>query len=439
MINAQPINFNSMNRNTALISLPKELVSLLLTNWLGWRDIGHFDSAICNRAARKEWIHLLSTICIFDSVSAGFWQTLNYFPWVLLRFVRTRMVVVRFNPHVEETLMARWLEHTGPYLASFTSNHTESYVLRSLTHNANSLKVLSFRNCNLDDIFWTFLRSNPHLQELSLFGKSVRTDPVPTDMYLPNLHRLDIGCDTLSSESSVLLMRQLPSLRSLKLAGSDIAVAIETLFAVIPPKLVNLHLESPYQSITSRDYEQFQLLMERLAPGLRSVVLLVSNDFTVDVLQSVVQYHGHSLRGLCLIGNVPLDLPLTSSLSDLLNQMPYLHTLQIPFRMLSKLTAQVNNPIITHLYVDLTSHYEILADSIKEHFPHLTKLSLFWTSVHTLNSDIIVPNLARLVNRRPALRTICLKNEELIKEMRWGIPKCQILKYTPFDIFSLDF
>ena len=169
------------------------------------------------------------------------------------------------------------------------------------------------------------------------------------------------------------------------------------------------------------------------------MVLPVSNNFTVEVLQSVVQYHGHSLQVLCLFGNVPLDLPPGSTLSDLLNRMPYLHTLQIPFRMLSKLISQVNNPIITHLYVVLTSHYEILADDIKDHFPNLTKLSLCWTSVHSLNGDIIIPNLARLVRRRPALRTICLKNEELIKEMRWGIPKCQILKYTPFDIFSLDF
>ncbi len=428
-----------MEQKSAFISLPRDILSLLVVDWLGWRDIGHLDSAICNKAARKDWLHLLRDICIFNSVSAGFWQLPNYFPWALERLIRTRQIVVGFNPHLEEDLMVRWFQHTGPYLASFTSNQIDNYVLTSLARYCNKLQCLCCRNCNLDVTYWTILMNNPELQHLTLFGQPGRTDPVPTDLHLPNLTKLEISCVVLTLEDTTVLLRQLPSLQSIKFSQSDMSVAYESLIEVCPAKLVNLHLEFEYYSAFGQDCVRLVKLMETLTPGLRCLVVSAHKCITINALQAIEQFHGHSLRILSFGGGInKASLYSYSGLSSLLDRMPLLHTLRIPCRMLSALTAPVANPTITHLYVDLVSYYDNLFDHILDHFPSLSTLSLSWSSVQSLKPDVIIPNLARLVKRRPLLRTLCVKNEELIKDLRKAVRNVIVVKYSVIDVFSAE-
>jgi len=429
-----------MEQKSAFISLPGDIISLLLTDWLGWRDIGHFDIAICNKVARKEWLHLLRDSCIFNSVSAGFRKLPNYFPWVIVRLIRTRKIVVGLNPRIEENLMFRWFQHTGPYLTSFTSNQIDNYVLSLLARYCNKLQTLCCRHCDVDVTYWSILMNNPELQHLTIFGKSNRTDPVPTDLHLPYLTKLEIGWVVLTLEDTTVLIRQLPSLQSIKFTLSDIsAVAFESLLAVRPVKLVNLHLEFIYHSGIDQNSVRLIKLMESITPGLRCLVVSAPNCITINALQAIQQYHGHTLRILSFGGGLN-ESTLYNGLSSLFNRMPFLHTLQIPYKILSTQTTPVVNPIITHLFLDLdyVSYYSNNFDHISGHFPCLNTLSLSWSSVNSLNSGVIVPILARLVNRRPLLRTLCVKHEELIKDLGMAVRNVNVVKYSAIDVFSAD-
>lgn len=73
------------------LSLPNEVLSLLVSNWFPWKAVTRLDIALCNYVHRQEWMELLKNYCIFGSVSSEFWRMpSNGIVWHAKRQIRTK-------------------------------------------------------------------------------------------------------------------------------------------------------------------------------------------------------------------------------------------------------------------------------------------------------------------------------------------------------------
>eukprot|EP01032_Pedospumella_encystans_P024115 gene24115-27284_t len=337
-----------MERVCVFTNLPGELLSLLVSDWLDWKDVGHFDSAVCNGTSRTEWLNLLNNHCVFRAISRDVGSFQPFVRWCLSRCVRVRDVYVKISPQLNEITATQWFKHTGPFLTSLAFPEIGPIVKEAVARYCSRLQVFSVDYGSEDDEgYGDILRNKPNLQQLRISGY---INPIPTGLKLSSLQRLELAHNVYDSADIAVLLQQVPSLRSIKIDESSFCAAFEPLATISLPNLVHLHLECDYDSDSDSHLCTLEQAMKNLQKGLRCLVLSVNGCFEYTELGSIAQYHGHSLRCLSIEDDVDW-----TDFTEQLNQMPHLHTLSMTYQSLSTLPSLIANPSITHLYMDLPS------------------------------------------------------------------------------------
>ena len=429
-----------MEKSGAIITLPKELLSAILTEWLYWVEIGLCDSAMCNKVARKLWLDVLGKGSVFDCVSTGYLSPSNYFRWILQRNIRTRRIIIDTPCHFEEEELAMvWMQHTGPFVTSLTSNALKDVSVQSIAYHCTNLHVLFTKDWYINDANYEILCCLPKLQELHILGNLCKLEACPANLSFPSLRKLEIGADLCMSDQIVSLLQHLPFLRSLKFAQTYIDQAFESLSTVYLPNLVHLHFECIYYNSLDFTHLRFAEVIKGLTIGLRCFVVSANRSFTAQSLQALATYHGHSLR--CLDIQESLNwklLSCTIDLSDEFNRMSSLHTLKLSYVCLSTLSAPIVNPKITHLYLSLSSVWDDL-NFLYESFPNLHTLSLKWYPHGYIRHELVIPMWLPLLEKRPEITTLCVSCDTFVKELRIALPNVLVKKYVDIDIFSTDY
>lgn len=245
----------------------------------------------------------------------------------------------------------------------------------SIVQIASRLQVLRLLTCRIEDNFWDMLLINPHLVELHLCYCIYSIDQLehpPTNKPLTQLRKLELQFDAAAPYHYVApLLRLFPDVESLMLSRSDVA----QLYAGLPdafPRLVQLSL---FQALHKQnENELFCNLMSELKIGLQCLILPEEQQLTSRELQSIADYHGHSLR--CL--SIPGDLTKAEvGIAGLVNSLTRLHTLQMTLRCFEELSnSNIVNTSITHLMVDFYDEPTEQLPDILGKFASLTTLSL---------------------------------------------------------------
>lgn len=458
-----------MERASVFTSLPSELISLLVSDWLDWRDVGHLDSAVCNKTEREEWLNLLRTHCVFHSISRVFANYPRFLHWVISRCIRVQDVFIGMSLLLNNETATKWFQHTASFLTTLTFHQIRDVAKETIARCCSKLLVLHVETCFVEDTFWEIqeiLQNNPNLQELRMHtnvgintsARPAKYRALPKELTLPHLQRLEISGEFFNSENAVLLLHQLPSLRSIKINQRLITVANNSLPAVSLPSLVHLHLECKVHSINDFCDKKFVHVLKSLQTGLRALILPAKHFFAPVELLSITQYHGHSLR--CL--SIQNDMDWTAEYKNIdfaeqLNRMPQLHTLRMRYKTLSTLLSPITNPSITHLYMDLPSSSLSISDILSTHCPGLNTLSLFYPPslslaeksglqprlFHKMNVNAlvteVVSDIMRLLELRPLISTLCVNNDDVLLGLRTNFPHINVVKYVAIDIFATDY
>ena len=244
------------------------------------------------------------------------------------------------------------------------------------------------------------------------------------------MRKLSIDCDTLGHENAVVLLTQLPGLQSLQVTRTRRVQSGFCLYSCLPdlcPRIVRLDLRYAFD-VNYDDNDCFVNLMRCLKQGLQFLVVPSTITLTERDLQSIVQYHGHSLRCLSIPNNVECDLV------DCLNHLTLLHTLELASQCLRYWhRGQIVNPSIQHIILDsCCMHSHDILDSLCEHCPSLDTLSLC-----RFEGDDIAP-LIRLLSTRKAIQTIRIDDSNFLAQLMAKI-NIKALQYISLDIFKLDY
>ena len=433
-------NTKVKERKCVFTNLPCELLSSIVSDWLEWTDVGHFDSAVCNKS-RKEWLNLLSNNCVFHSIEPGYWGYPPFFHWIVSRGIRARDVYLGMCPLFKDETATLWFQHTGPFLTTLTFHQIKDFVKECIARYCSKLLVLCINDCTLDETCWTLIQNNRNLQQLRMHMSTcpAQFHYFPTDLTLHYLQRLELAGDLFNSVNTIQLLQQLPSLQSIKFDQSYITVANDALTAVQLPNLIHLHIECKYHSISDNYATRFMTLMESLQAGLRVLILPANHSFASVELLSILQYHGHSLRCLCIQDKIDWKVQYQDiDFAEQLNQMPHLHTLSMTYQSLSTLPTPINNLSIKHLYLNASAHRHSIKDAVSGHCPSLCTLSLF-LSVSDLFKSTIISDIVLLMELRPLICKLCVNGDEVITGLRKELPHVDVVKYTPIDIFSNDY
>ena len=203
--------------------------------------------------------------------------------------------------------------------------------------------------------------------------------------------------------------------------------------------LVHLHLECKYHSNCDNYATRFMTLMESLQTGLRALILPANHSFVSVELLSIAQYHGHSLRCLCIQDKIDWKVQYPDiDFAEQLNQMPHLHTLSMTHQSLSTLPSPLTNPSLKHLYLNASAHRCTVKDAVSGYCPSLSTLSLF-LSVSDLFKSRIISDIVLLIELCPLICKLCVNDDEVITGLRKELPHVDVVKYTPIDIFSTDY
>lgn len=414
----------SFNR---LFNLPNELISSLLTDWLRMRDLVRFDGALCNKVNRKLLLFLIKEDCIFRSVSTSYSLS-----WCIARQIRARLFFSgyfdKFNNETE------WLRISSQFIATVALYLIPAARVTSIVQIASRLQVLRLLTCRIEDNFWDMLLLNPHLVELHLCYCIYRIDQPehpPTNMPLTQLKKLELQFDASAPYHYVApLLRLFPNVENLMLCRSDVS----QLYAALPdafPKLVHLSLFQAFHK--ESENELFCNLMSELKIGLQCLILPEDQQFTSRELQSIAEYHGHSLR--CF--SIPGDLTKAEDgIADLVNSLTQLHTLQMTLRCLEVLSnSNIVNTSITHLIVDYYDEPTEQLPDILGKFAGLTTLSL----LDYQDRKSLVGLVTRVLELRSKLHAVCVDDRKIRGKLKATYPCLNVMEYTHIDVFTQQF
>lgn len=413
------------------LSLPNDIIAPIITGWLKWKAVGRLDRAICNRAQREDWLQLLKNHCIFLSVSVAYlikWHPTNL-TWCILRQIRT----LEFNYGNDESNanemigLSDWLRNTSQHLTTLQvmNNPPLNPIVRPYQH----LRAIFFHDGDLNDPFWDLLRLNPHISELYIRGADWKE--IPDNLELPSLTKFSVLGASLLKSMVVLFIYDLHALRSLRLGGFHFTEIYQSLPTACP-KLV--HLDLRYAEHFPADNDSFYTLMRSLHSGLRGLVLPTIRAFTSRELQSIADYHADSLRCLCIpdVPGTKISSAMTESYGSLINNLPYLHTLDTRSINISKLSRnKITNPSITHLLTELIGSGPDIISCLGNQCPNITKLSLLG-----LGERKIVKYMNQFLKSRPLIRAICVPDCELVEKLKGAIPHVSVKEYKLLDIFQ---
>jgi len=203
------------------------------------------------------------------------------------------------------------------------------------------------------------------------------------------------------------------------------------MYCILPnscPGLIMLDLTSSV--LRKYDTARFTKLMQSLKTGLRCLMLPAVQFFTPTELQSIFEYHGHSLRCLRIIDLINIT---DRSVSDLVNNLPHLHTLSLGCKILPLLAQKkITNKSITHLIVSHIYHETCVLHHITAHFPAMTKLSLGCFGRDTS----IINDVTKFLSQRRMIHTVCVDKEDIVKQLRIVLPQIVVLHGDSFDLFA---
>lgn len=119
-----------------LASFPEELLASIVMDWLSWKDFGRLDSAMCNRKARVDLLHLISAS---QYAFATAWSD-NLAPsahYIMNRGVKSRIVYLHESIQNNPSLRDQFLVHTGSAIQTLHLSIGEV-----LWRNANGIELL---------------------------------------------------------------------------------------------------------------------------------------------------------------------------------------------------------------------------------------------------------------------------------------------------------
>lgn len=419
------------------LNIPRDLLTNLATGWLNWIDVARWDSAICSKEHREEWLNILQNDCVSEYVCISIrWAKSSLHCWFVVRQIRTGQLYVEHDDASKEPATTLWLENTKFLLKRVTFRLRKSnQMLLCVAERCDQLRVLHFDSCHIDKHMWEVIGGRLKLEELRIFGRFLDAKmEVPTNASFPCLERLDIDCNSFRPGYATSLVHNPPALRTLRLRSSYSTDLYATVTAACS-NLVNLDLEHvEYRSRTgSWEYDnvRFTELMAILKPGLRCLVLPDHTYFSTREWESIALYHARSLH--CL--RIPNMIRHDSSFSEFLNNLPYLLTLDLTSTCLLHKSNLVLNPTITHLYLELTkeSEWNVLY-TLRGQFPGLTSLSL--SNCKNFYGTMIVEE--ELIFH-PRLRTVYLDDNRMKGKLRQVFPNIEFKNYSMVDIFRVSY
>jgi hypothetical protein len=169
--------------------LPECLSTEIVSEWIELKEIGKFDSAVCNKKLRSETLQLLSSL---PSASVQNCKSMSFFDWLCLReitigdlgFVLTEnLSAANFSGHTDLKLrvncltISSWFpsasissEHYFPFELN---SHCNCEVVNSLLQKCKSVTKLKIEDINsqkADDppIYITIIKNYPNLVSLTL-------------------------------------------------------------------------------------------------------------------------------------------------------------------------------------------------------------------------------------------------------------------------------
>ena len=80
-----------MERPISFLKLPRELISVLVNDWLTWENVSRWDGAICNKEHRLEWLDILKTNSLTKSVFLSFDRSDTFNGMLFVAFARVSL------------------------------------------------------------------------------------------------------------------------------------------------------------------------------------------------------------------------------------------------------------------------------------------------------------------------------------------------------------
>lgn len=420
-----------MEQPVVFFKLPRELLTVLVTEWLEWKAVARWDSAICNNSDRAEWLDILKSNCMAPSISIGYKQ----FPstidaWYVTRHIRTRNISIGYDAIADEAATISWIRNTSSNITeiSFRSSMSAEPTLSLASQLCNNLVVLTLHDVLLESAHWDIIRSSSKLEELNIFGDfhSKSSKPrVPVDISIPLLQKLSVTWDLFDNESVAAMIWRHKEVRSLRVSWYYRFQIFNSLKNACP-NLEHLQLENLTLYPDDVD-EGLALLLETRVTGLRCLIFPTFYRVTPRDIEAIVQYHGHSLRCLSISSRALLSR---------ITNFPHLHTLVVTLAYLKALAESLIATTITHLYVDLNGKAleEHLPVAVFTNFPALTSLSLsnfyLWYSITGTVQTLHLP---------AHIRTVNVDNVTSIPTISEMIPNVVIGNDGAIDIFSTNF
>ena len=417
-----------------LFSLPNELLSLLFTDWLNWNEVGRLDSAICKKAHRQNWLEILTDNCVFRSVyfdGQRNYRYLSSFDWCVKRLVKTREIVLDRQEVSDNNSTKRWLRKTACLLTTIKFGLTSAASIGSVALVCERLICLSLDSCFIDGRFWGLISNNPNLVELHMVDCIVVHCDSMEQSGLRGLRKLNFQCNSFYGESCVdLFLRQLSALQSLKLEEEYLS-KFYSLLPDVCTGLVQLDLSCACHE--QFDNTQFCELMGSLKTGLRCLVLPTHNKLTARELQSIGQFHAHSLRCLSVLyGSLVMGDPVF----DLINSLSQLHTLHVSAVFLACLMPkQIVSPTLTHLILDYRYVAFDVFSLLAGNFTAVEKLSLLGYG----DGASVVTKVSSLLAARPLIHTICVDKRETLEQFKMILPMVKIILFQDINIFTQEY
>lgn len=156
----------TMERTVFFFNLPRELISLLVTDWLDWKAVARLDSALCRHVHRKEWLSILKNDCVTPDVLCNISATLMD-RWFILRHIRTcKFYLDDIDPcNLSDTIS--WLAYTSSLLSHITvSSFPDKSILACIAQHCVNMKVLKLFDCRIEDSHWKYFYALSGLEEL---------------------------------------------------------------------------------------------------------------------------------------------------------------------------------------------------------------------------------------------------------------------------------
>ena len=413
-----------MMTSSRFFSLPGDLISSVVVDWLISDDVMNLDFAVCSKVYRTHWLKNLKNDCIFHYVLLGNSTRSNACTkWYIARHIRTREIVLHDDYLLRNETGIKWWFNTSQLIVNLEFFISDASKVAVLLPACTNLKSLSLQYCSIDEAFWNAVCTHSSLQQLTLAYSQFDSS---NSQVAPKVEKLVMKVPWENVGNVEFIMEQFPGLESLTLILLRRLPYNYKLSLNLCPLIVELDLRRVYHY--EEDNSGFCNLMRSLKRGLRCLKLPARHRFTAIELQSIVECHSQTLQWLCFTDDAYETAAYSAvDVVDFVNGLPYLHTLHLSITMLHSMQAQkvqITSNRIIHLLVDFDSSIRTNFPCLDGTFPAITKLSLRWASANSIAADII-----HFLEHHPLLTIIYIGDEKKRRNLRAMLPHIQVLNY----------